>query len=118
MRWILTFMMVAIVGLTTYMAGCSVTGDNDASATKGCEYTALGLNAVNPTCYDEGIVYFNVDNTGSVAMSGLKVYLEASYNMSISIKDQINPGAPIKKRLAFGNQGITNFKSITINKNF
>jgi len=104
---ITTSLFLMIVISIILIAGCNANGSSTIDKCAGTQIEAL------EGCYDNGKIYFNLRNKGT-DISGIKAFLEANYNISISIDGAIEPGAPIRKRLDFGNQGINGFKTLTI----
>ncbi len=79
-----------------------------------CETAEIMPTEEEPACYSNNTLYFNIRNTGLKDLSGLKIYLESEYNLSITIKGRYKPGAPIRKKLSFGKQDMKEMKTITI----
>lgn len=111
MRWSLLIFMTAIAGIVMYAGAHSLSGS---AVGELCERAEISIDHKGQTCYKGNTVYFNAENSGTTELEGVKIYLEADYNISISIEDKVLPGGPIKKRLDFGAQGIEGFKEITL----
>ncbi len=108
MKIVLMILAIGIVVFGVVMAGCEMSGGS--TATLGCAATEL---EPLDSCHDDGAVYLNLMNKG-INIDGLKIFLEASYNISITIDGALKQGSPVRKSLDFGNQGLDGFERITI----
>jgi hypothetical protein len=65
-------------------------------------------------CYAGSNLYFAVENLGSDTISGLSVYLESDYNLTMLIREMMGPGDTKQESLSFGSQGLESAKSLTL----
>jgi hypothetical protein len=65
-------------------------------------------------CYRDSGIYFAVENTGSTALSGLSMHLDADYGLTMLIRSEVAPGETVQQSLSFGSQKMTGVRSLTI----
>ncbi|HII72772.1 TPA: hypothetical protein HA265_08505 [Candidatus Woesearchaeota archaeon] len=100
------------MGIVIIVAAVIGTNMNGASTTSKCETAEITMMEDEPACYHDSTVYFNINNAGT-EITGLKIFLEANYNLSVKIENSMSAGAPGRKKLSFGQQ-IGGFKALTL----
>jgi hypothetical protein len=109
---------VAILFFIVVFAMAGKTVDNATKAASSCSLNTridfLKINDQVQACYKDNSIYFAVENLGSDTISGLSVYLESGFNLTMLVKGSISPGAAKQQSLNFGPQSIADVKSMTL----
>jgi hypothetical protein len=119
-KWTILIIM-AIVAPVFFLGGCSITGktsevftDNIVGCSLNTEIDFLRINGAAQACYRENSLYFVVDNKGINTVTGLSVYLESDYNITMLVRESIGPGESLSQDINFGNQGLRGMRSLTV----
>jgi hypothetical protein len=114
-------LLIIIAIATILIAGCTITGNTPTMTTEeviGCslntEIDFLTINDRIQACYRGSSIYFAIDNTGSNIVTGLSVYLQSDYNITLLIKGNIDPGESIPQNINFGIQELRDVRSLTV----
>jgi hypothetical protein len=115
------FMIMGSMALIFFMLVFALAGRTVETAAKdaaGCSLSTridfLRINDEVQACYAGSSLYFAVENLGSDTLSGLSVYLESDYNLTMLVKGSILPGSAKQQSLNLGAQSIANPNSIVL----
>lgn len=121
MRLFTLFMLLALIGLGIYVTGVSITGQSAALMERelvGCSLSTgidfLRIDNTPQACYKDNRIYFSVENIGSSEISGLLVKLEADYDLTMRLKDELATGSMSQHDLGFGAQSLSGVKLLTV----
>ena len=113
--------MLALAVPVLFIAACDITGQTSKALNEdiiGCSINTdvdfLQINDLVQACHRGSSLYFIIENTGTTQVSGLDVHLLSDYNITMLIKEQIEPGGTSQQNLNFGSQEITGSMSLTI----
>ncbi len=121
MRIITLFMLVALLGLSMYVVGVSITG-RSASVLEyeiiGCSLNTnldfMKIDNKEQVCFDGKKLHFSVENVGTGDISGMSVFLDADYDVTMVIRDEILQGAISQQDLSFGGQELSGIRMLTV----
>ena len=114
-------MIIGSVAILFFIVVFAIAGKTLDTATKAASSCSLNtridflkINDQVQACYKDNSIYFAVENLGSDTISGLSVYLESGFNLTMLVKGQIEPGSAKQQSLNFGSQSIADVKSMML----